>query len=81
MSIIDRENQTSRSTSSSKTLIGSIGRGLDKILSSPTPRVREMRRELESQETDHRHRVEARSLEYRETLEMAAKYLRSLPSS
>ena len=62
-------------------LVGSIERGLDRMLTSPTQRVREMRQEMQREETDQRHRIEARSKAYRETLEMAAQYLRSRPNS
>lgn len=79
MSITDRDDPTSHSTS--KTLIGSIGRGLDKMLSSPTPRVRAMRREMESQQVARQRRVATTSVDIRETFDMAARYLRSLPNS
>ncbi|BBZ27038.1 hypothetical protein MMAD_13330 [Mycolicibacterium madagascariense] len=79
MSITDRDNPTSRSTS--RTLIGSMGRGLEKILSSPTPRVRTLRREMESQQIARQQRSAATSVDIRETLELATRYLRSLPNS
>ena len=62
-------------------LVASIERGLDRMLTSQTQRVREMRQELERQESVQRHHVEVKSREYRETLEMAARYLRSRPNA
>ncbi|MBZ4619393.1 hypothetical protein [Mycobacterium avium] len=64
-----------------RNLVTSIERGLDRILTNPTDRLQKMRQELEREEGVRRHRVEIRSRETRETLEMAARYLSSLPSS
>lgn len=59
-------------------LVASIERGLGRMIASPTGRLRAMRLELERQDSAQRHRVEARSKEYRETMGLAANYLRKL---
>jgi hypothetical protein len=64
-----------------KNLVASIERGLDRMMTSPTGRLRAIRQELEREDSVRRHHVEVRTKERRETLEMAAKYLRSLPNS
>lgn len=62
-------------------LVRSVERGLDRMLTSPTNRVRAMRLELEREEMARRQRFEVASRESRQTLKMAATYIRSLPNS
>jgi hypothetical protein len=61
-------------------LVESIERGLDRMMTSPTARIRSMREELEREETARRLEFEETSREYRETVTRLRRYLRSLPS-
>lgn len=61
--------------------IESIERGLDRMMSDPTQRLRETRRELEREQIVHQHRTAVKYREVRETLNQAATYLRGLPKS
>ncbi|MHC9295639.1 hypothetical protein ACRCUN_24515 [Mycobacterium sp. LTG2003] len=64
-----------------KHLLASIERGLDRMLGDPVPRIREMRMTLEQSQVNHQHRIQVRSTEVRETLNLAERYLRNLPKS
>jgi hypothetical protein len=61
-------------------LVESIERGLDRMLTSPTQRMREMRQELEREENGRRQDFETTSREYLETATLVRRYLQSLPS-
>jgi hypothetical protein len=62
-------------------VIESIERGLDRMMSNPTERLRETRRELEREQIVQQHRSEVKYREVRETLDLAATYIRGLPKS
>ncbi|SPX87632.1 hypothetical protein [Mycobacteroides abscessus] len=62
-------------------MIKSIERGLDRMMADPTERLRQTRRELEREQIAHRLRNEVRYRKVRETLDLAATYLRTLPRS
>jgi hypothetical protein len=61
-------------------LVASIERGLDRMMTSPTTRIRRMREELEREETLRRLEFEKTSKEYQKTATSLRRYLRSLPS-
>lgn len=63
-----------------RSLVESIERGLDWMMSSPTQRMREMRQELEREENGRRRDFETTSREYLETATLVRRYLQSLPS-
>jgi hypothetical protein len=60
-------------------LVASIEPGLDRMLTSPTERVRRMRLELEREENERQRTFEMNARERQETLTMARSYLQSLP--
>ncbi|PVA36490.1 hypothetical protein [Mycobacteroides abscessus] len=62
-------------------VIESIERGLDRMMTDPTERLRQTRRELEREQMARHLRSEVRYREARETLDLAATYLRGLPKS
>ena len=64
-----------------RSLAESIERGLNRMLTSPTSRIRDMRVELEREERARRERFEVTSKQSRQTLQMVTSYLRSLPNS
>jgi hypothetical protein len=62
-------------------LVASIERGLDRLMTSPTQRIRGMRLGPERVDNKRQHEVEVHSREFKDTLEMAAVYPRGLPNS
>lgn len=61
-------------------LVESIERGLNRMMTSPTQRLREMRQELEREENARYRESETTSKEYLETATLVRRYLQSLPS-
>lgn len=61
-------------------LVESIERGLDRMMTSPTRRMREMRQELEREENVRCRDFETTSREYLEIATLVRRYLQGLPS-
>lgn len=62
-------------------VVAAIERGLDRMLTSPTYRLRAVREELEREVAAQQFQMDATLRETRETLEMATRYLQNLPNS